>query len=86
MPLLSIGTKNTHNAIKDLGLPYRHFIDDDLEGIERTSAISDFLINDYKNPIDIAEYNKEIMDSMYWFWTKENLCRIISKPLSSLTS
>jgi len=86
MPVLSIGTKNTHNALKDMGLPFRDYIDDELEGIERTNAISEFLIKDYKNQIDITEYNKEIVDSMYWFWSKENLSSIISKPLSSLTS
>lgn len=84
MPCLLVGPPGIYNELRRLGLPIYDESNDSLEAWEKVDHMSDFILNDYKNAICIEQHTDLLLTSLKEFWTLDNLCNIISKPLCDL--
>jgi len=84
MPCLLVAPPGAYDELRRLGLPVYDDTNESLEVWEKVDYMSDFVFKDYKNSICIKSHTDLLLASLEEFWTLDNLCSIISKPLSNL--
>jgi hypothetical protein len=84
MPCLLVAPPGAYDELRRLDLPVYDDTNESLEVWEKVNHMSDFVFKDYKNSICIKDHTDLLLTSLEEFWTLDNLCSIISNPLSNL--
>lgn len=84
MPCLLVAPPGAYDELRNLGLPIYDDSNESLEVWEKVNHMSDFVFRDYTNSICIKKHTDLLVSSLNEFWTLDNLCNIVSKPLKEL--